>query len=230
MVCQLNFMNASNMEQPDWQAIAAQLRKPQGEMAHDIGIRMNQSNALINKFTLESLDLRAGMEILEIGMGNGHFIPDIFDIADVRYTGMDYSKEMTLKAQEFNQALLAQNKVRFINCAIEDFPASESLFDRIFTVNTLYFWDHPEKTLKVIRSLLHPNGQLCIAIRPKHVMEQHPFTNHGFKLFTRNDVCQLLEANAFNTLAVIERKEDIVDSLGMPMQFETLIVKAVKRF
>ncbi len=223
-------MNASNMEQPDWKAIAAQLRKPEGEMAHDIGLRMNQSNVFINKFTFEALDLSPGMEIMEIGMGNGHFIPQIFDIADVRYTGIDYSPEMIEKAKEYNAGLCEQNKVRFLQTAIEDFPVSESLFDRIFTVNTLYFWDQPDKTLKVIRGLLNPQGQLCISIRPKRVMEQHPFTEHGFRLYSRTDVCQMLEANAFNILAVIERKEDTIDALGEPMQFESLIVKAVKRF
>lgn len=218
------------MEQPDWKAIAAQLRKPQGEMAHDIALRMNESNVFINRYTLEALNLENGMEVLEIGMGNGLFIPEIYDIADVRYTGIDYSSEMVRTATENNLDLCRDGKAAFLHTAIEDFQAGESLFDRIFTVNTLYFWDQPEKTLKIVRSLLHPHGQLCIAIRPKHIMSQHPFSEHGFRLYSRADVCQLLEANAFNILAVIERKEASVDALGEPMNFESLIVKAVKRF
>ena len=119
-------MNAKNMEQqPDWKAIAAQLRKPQGEMAHDIALRMNESNVFINRYTLEALNLENGMDVLEIGMGNGLFVPEIFDIADVRYTGIDYSSEMVRTATENNLDLCRDGKATFLHTAIEDFPAGD---------------------------------------------------------------------------------------------------------
>lgn len=221
-------MNTNAKEQPDWEQIAQQLRKPHGEFANEIGRRMNESNATIYQYTFESLDINDGMDILEIGMGNGSFVKDIINTADIRYTGIDYSKEMVDESLNNNLSFVEAGKANFFNMAIEDFPAQEPLYDRIFTINTLYFWDQPESVLKKVRSLLHYNGQLCISIRPKHVMENHPFTPHGFKLYTRGEVCALLEANGFNILAVIERKEPSIDALGSPMTFESLIVKATR--
>ena len=69
------------MTKTDWKAVAAQLKKPHGEYATQIGERMNESNRLMNLETISGLDLQKGNKVLEIGMGNGAFINNVFEKA-----------------------------------------------------------------------------------------------------------------------------------------------------
>lgn len=219
------------METNDWKHIAAQLRKPNGDFASEIGNRMNDSNEQINLFTIEALQAGDDMEILEIGMGNGKFVNTLLKgLKNTFYTGIDYSSEMVSESKANNKVLCENGIARFLNLPIDELPYSGPLFDRIFSINTLYFWDEPEKTIFKIRQLLNPGGRLVISIRPKHVMENHPFVEYGFKLFDRSQVCTLIESNMLEIVDVIEKKEHPVASLGNePMQFESLIVCASKK-
>lgn len=223
-------MNDNMDHTPDWQFVAAQLRQPNGEFATEIGQRMNVSNLQIHQFTFDELHLESGIEILEIGMGNGHFVNELFKRCNtISYTGIDYSVEMVEASKLINSDLCQKNKAQFLHCAIDELPFSEPIYDRIFTINTLYFWADPDVTLTNIRRLLKPNAYLTIAIRPKHIMEHHPFTAFGFTLYSREDVCRLLEKNGFNILAVTEKKE--AGSSGISdevLTFESLIITAEK--
>ena len=223
-------MNDNTDNTPDWQFVAAQLRQPKGEFATEIGQRMNISNQQINQFTFDELQLQAELEILEIGMGNGHFVKELFNrCPDINYTGIDYSKEMVDESRAINSDFCDQNKAQFLHCNIDELPFSEPIYDRIFTINTLYFWPDPNVTLSNIKRLLKPDAYLTIAIRPKHIMEHHPFTAFGFTLYSREDACRLLEKNGFNIVSVTEKKE--VASNGISdevLTFESLIITAKK--
>jgi ubiquinone/menaquinone biosynthesis C-methylase UbiE len=222
-------MNDNHNTEPDWRFVAQQLKQPSGAFAEEIGQRMNVSNEQINHFTFDILDIESGMEVLEIGMGNGHFIGELFRrYPGINYTGIDYSAEMVREASQINQLLSEKQAVHLLHCNIDDLPATEALYDRIFTINTLYFWENPDRTLSSLRRLLKPGGKLSIAIRPKHIMEQHPFTPYGFTLYSREDLCQLLEKNSFDIVSVVEKTE--IASAGISdnaLPFESLIITAL---
>lgn len=225
-------MNDNNTSKaPDWEMLAAQLRKPSGEFATEIGQRMNTSNLQIHQFTFDDLQLQPGFEVLEIGMGNGHFVSQLFQqYPNIAYTGIDYSEAMVTEAKAFNTELSEINSVTFLHGTVEDIQSIEAIYDHVFTINTLYFWSKPLQTLAHIHRLLKPGGKLTIAIRPKHIMEKHPFTPYGFTLYSKEDVCQLLEKHQFNIFNIIEKKElastGITDSA---LTFESLIITAHKQ-
>ena len=60
--------------------VAIQLRKPEGEFGLKIGKKMNESNAYMNLFTIKNLPIKTNDKILELGMGNGFFVNEIFKI------------------------------------------------------------------------------------------------------------------------------------------------------
>lgn len=206
----------------DVQAIAAQLRKPVGDLGKEVGVRMNEGNLYINQYTIAALEVKSRQQILEIGMGNGFFVKDILSSApSVKYTGCDFSETMVAEARALNMRFIQKRQAEFIVAASDELPLFDALFDTAFTVNTLYFWEHPEKELVEIRRVLKPGGKLFIAIRPASVMQALPFVQYGFRLYEKKDVELLLKKNGFGKIHVIERPEP-------SGKMETLIVRAEK--
>jgi ubiquinone/menaquinone biosynthesis C-methylase UbiE len=210
-------------------SVAAQLRQPHGEYALQIAQRMNESNLHMNMFTIEALHLKANDKILEIGMGNGFFVKDIFAANNsVKYTGCDFSEAMIEEASKINEKYIQSGQAQFHLSNVDKLPVHDELFDKVFTVNTLYFWSDATTVLNEIRRILKPSGQLIISIRPKSIMEKYSFTKYGFNLFSKEDVVKLLGKNNFKVTDVIEKKEPDQEIEGQKLALETLIVVAEK--
>lgn len=206
----------------DVKAIAEQLRKPMGDLGKEVGVKMNEGNLYINQYTIAALEIKSQQQILEIGMGNGFFVKDILAAApSVKYTGCDFSETMVAEARSLNTRFIQKRQAEFIAAASDELPLFDALFDTVFTVNTLYFWEHPQKELAEIRRVLKPGGRIVIAIRPASVMQALPFVQYGFRLYEKEDVAALLKQNGFGKIHVIEKPEP----LG---KMETLIVRAAK--
>lgn len=194
--------------------IAAQLRKPSGEQGAEVGRMMNTGNDLMNRYTLEALPLTAGCTILEVGMGNGAFVPELFTMcSDLHYHGCDYSELMVSEATELNAELCASGKASFECADIIKLPYPDRHFDLIFTVNTLYFWDDTQAALAELGRVLRTGGHLVISIRPKSVMQHYPFVKHGFAMYEPEELASLLASEGFKVIRQ-ERKEEPVQNIG----------------
>lgn len=215
------------MDNPDWHLIASQLRKPNGEMAADIGLRMNQSNFEMNMNLIRQMNPAPKSEVLEIGPGNGIFVNHLIELyPDVHYTGIDHSDEMVREARQ-NNVHHSPQKVCFLNMDIHDLQSAETLYDTIFTINTLYFWDQPQKTLATIRSLMNENACLWVGFRPEHIMKEHPFTAHGFQLYSLDKAIALLESCSFRIEDIQEYRENDNTSLaGHSLPMAHTLIKA----
>jgi len=211
----------------DYKAVAEQLRRPDGDFGRKIADNMNISNRLINENTIHNLAINAGDNILEIGMGNGFFVKDILAInGAVKYTGCDFSETMVTEATKLNQAFVKSGQAKFILANAAELPFADNSFDKIFTVNTIYFWQNPAAQLAEIQRLLKPKALMVIGLRPKHVMQNYPFTQHGFILYSKADVIQLLEENNFKVTHIAEEKEPAQQIADITVLPESLIVVA----
>jgi ubiquinone/menaquinone biosynthesis C-methylase UbiE len=217
------------MDKAQLQFIAQQLRKPDGEAGRQFGEQMNAGNYLMNKNTLDHLQAPAGARILEIGMGNGHFVKDILESdPTIKYTGCDYAETMIAEATMRNAGFIENGQAEFVLAPASELPFDDNTFDRIFTVNTVYFWEEPKQELAEIRRVLKKNGKLLIAARPKWVMEQMPFTNYGFTRYSKEDLADLLHANSFSTIDVEESSEPDYTVNGIVTRMAHIILTAIK--
>lgn len=214
------------------QSVAQQLRKPEGDMGKEIGERMNQGNCLMNKNTIQLLTPAAGDHILEIGMGNGFFIKDIVSIdMSIRYTGCDYSELMVTEAMERNREFIEKGQVRIVHGQADALPFPDAVFNKVFTINTIYFWEDPLKELAEIHRVLQPGGSLIIAIRPASTMQHIPFTQYGFTLYEKENIFDLLVQSGFTVNSVGENEEPVQEMHGNPMQMNhTLITASATNF
>lgn len=209
--------------------IAEQLRQPQGEVAVEVAEKMNESNRLINLSTIQSLCIKPTDRILEIGMGNGFFVKDLFNPNNnIHYTGCDYSEIMVDEARKYNHHLIKDGKAEFHVAGADHLPFENNVFDKVFSVNTIYFWEDCEKVLGEIQRVLKLKGKLVLSLRPKSSMEKYPFTKHGFDLFTKTNVADLLTENRFKVIDIYENEEPEQEIAGKKMKVEILIVSAEK--
>lgn len=217
------------MDENTLKLVARQLRKPEGEMGKKVGERMNTGNELMNLNAIEKLHPQPGDSILEIGMGNGFYVKNILAVhQSINYSGCDISELMVEESRKLNQSYMDKGRARFELTSGNLIPYPDQYFNKVFTVNTIYFWENEAAQLSEIRRVLKPGGKLIIGLRPKSVMLLMPMTQYGFKLFSKEDVADLLADNAFKVTDILEKEEPDEDQNGVLVKKATLVVCADK--
>ncbi len=207
--------------------MAAQLRQPKGDDGIKTGEWMSEGNKTIIQDTLKVLDAKAGDRILEIGMGNGHFVSEIVSKdQSISYSGCDFSEVMVNESRKNNQQWIDNQQAEFMLTDGTSLPFDDQTFTKIFTVNTLYFWEDRQAVLAEFKRVLKPDGVLIIGIRPKRLMENIPFTRFGFNLFSKEDATDLLTENGFEVLSAVENTEPAFELNGKQIVMENVVIKA----
>ena len=195
--------------------MAAQLRNPTGAGGIEIGIVMNQTNGLMIANTLKALDLKDSDAILELGHGNGKHIKTVLESAqDLSYQGLDISETMIAEAQSFCTENYLENQTNFKLYEGRAVPFPENSFDKIFTINTLYFWDEPTELLKELYRVLKPGGFCCVTFITERAMEGLEFTDYGFEKYNVEKFKKLVANTHFEILDLREYSETITGKLG----------------
>jgi ubiquinone/menaquinone biosynthesis C-methylase UbiE len=219
--------NYKMTDEQKFRSMAAQLRKPEGEEGIMTAAMLSKGNRHIIHDTFKALNAEAGDNILEIGMGNGFYVKEILEKSEsIHYTGCDYSELMVQESEKLNPNSISSGKARFVHAAVTSLPFANNEFDKIFTINTLYFWDNETEALNEIKRVLQPNGKLIIGFRPKHQIEKYPFTKYGFNQFSKADVDKLLSDNGFSIARIFENQEPDIDWNGQIVNMENVVVVA----
>lgn len=218
--------NDSNI---DPRMIASQLSHPQGEEGIKVAGNMHVNNGGMIQRTIDLLQCRDHDTVLEIGPGNGGYVPYLLSrAAQLRYYGIDVSDTMIREAQQINAALVATGTAHFTLGDGQKLPYADQFFDKVFTVNTLYFWEDPQAQLQEIRRVLKPGGRLSIGIRSRAFMEQLPFTQYGFQLYDAAAARAVLEKGGFRIYEAVEEKEESMSIMGMVLEKERIVIVAEK--
>ncbi|MCF7223121.1 class I SAM-dependent methyltransferase [Marilutibacter chinensis] len=194
--------------------LAAQLRCPSGEHAVEVADRMNEANGPLTVRAIGVLDIQSGDAVLEIGPGNAAFAPDALRRPGTHYTGVDWSGDMVAAAQRRHAGLVAQGRARFLRGSSDDLPFAPGSFDRALAVNTLYFWERPQRHLAAIKRILKPGGSFCIVFGDPGFMRDLPFVPFGFTLYEREMVERLLDIAGFVDVQAHDHHETVTGNNG----------------
>lgn len=180
----------TNSTEEELRETAAQLAKPQGENGLKMAEVMNEVNRSMIGTTIENLDVHDGDVVLELGPGNGDHVKYLMERADLEYHGLEISDTMLGEAER-RSASIGKGKVSFCLYDGTELPFPSDHFDRIFTVNTIYFWQQPVKLLSEIRRVLKPDAKALITFGQKSSMEKLPFVKWNFKLYDNAAITEL---------------------------------------
>tara|TARA_B110000046_G_scaffold173759_1_gene196728 strand:+ start:76271 stop:76942 length:672 start_codon:yes stop_codon:yes gene_type:complete len=188
--------------------LETQLSCPSGENGLAVGKQMDESNRSMTDSAIAALQLKANQQVLEIGHGLGGHIQHLFKTHEnIRYFGVEISSTMQFEASNLHKTLVQENVAQFDCYDGITLPYPANSFNRIFTVNTLYFWKNPIAFLEEIKRVLAPNGSIVICFATKDFMEKLPFVNERFKLYNTNDVLKLIESSGNTHLAIEIEKQ-----------------------
>ena len=205
------------------------LARPEGDFGKAVAERMSESNSNMINWTIAALGLQNEDKVLEIGFGNGSHVKKILSKGKaITYDGVDISKTMVSAAGDFLKQEHQEGKVRLHLASAEDMPFPPNTFDKILSVNTLYFWKSPEAILKEIAKVLKPEGTFCLSIRSRSFMKALPFSQYGFTLYNQDEVEALMMASGYRILNVTCRKEEQQKYFGVDLVADAIIVAASK--
>lgn len=201
------------MEKDELKILAQNLANPQGEKGIEIGEMMNTSNIGMTSESIRTLLIEDDEAILEIGHGNAGHLKTILDKAkNIRYTGIDISETMHNEARKLNKEFEIQ--ADFVLYEGKKLPFQDKTFDKIFTVNTVYFWKEPVAFLNEIYRVLRDNGTFVLTFGQREFMEKLPFTQYNFTLYSNEEMEEVVSESRFKRMKISEKEEEIKSKTG----------------
>ncbi len=186
-----------------------QARKPTGIFGRFYMSRVfEKGNVELNSLMYKTLSLGRNDHALEIGFGTGTLIKKIADNFDNGLIeGVDFSKSMVEIAQKKNKKHINSGKVIIRLGDFDEMLFDDNSFDKIFSVNTIYFWKNPKTSISKIYRILKPGGKLVIGFNDKDEMKKMPLNKDVFQYYSTQDVTELLSINgSLKNIDIITKK------------------------
>jgi ubiquinone/menaquinone biosynthesis C-methylase UbiE len=159
-----------SIEQRIVQRVVAQFHQPRGLGGRLAGWTMASrgSNRSRNAWVVSLLDIAPTDRVLEIGFGPGVAIREVASRAiDGAVCGVDHSEVMLRQARRRNADAVRAGRVDLRLGTADRLPTFDDRFDKILAVNSMGFWDDPDRCLRSLRTKLRPGGRIAVASQPR---------------------------------------------------------------
>jgi SAM-dependent methyltransferase len=213
------------MTEQELKILAQQLSNPEGENGKEVAKMMNETNISMIKESIKALHLVDNDKVLELGHGNAGHLSYLLDFAEnIQYTGLEISKTMKPEAESINSKYLPQAEFHLYNG--NKIPFDSESFNKVMTVNTIYFWENPVEFFNEIYRVLEKNGSFVLTFAKKDFMKTLPFTS-DFKLYNYEDVEELVAQTNFKRMIRSDKEEFILSKTGesVKREYKVLTIK-----
>lgn len=185
----------------DMNALALQLRKPEGEYGREVGKVMAGKNNEVISFTIECLGIDPTDHVLEIGFGPGEGIDQAVQLTPEGFvTGIDYSNDMLEMAKDRNHRALMEERAELFLGDARELPYEPETFDKLFAVNVFHFWPDPTQELAECHRVLKPHGRVAFFMAYPSAWLPGLRESGVFIAREPEDVEKLLTAAGFNNV------------------------------
>ena len=182
-----------------------QFGKPTGFRGKILAKQLNKENKNQYDTIIKNIGLKANDIILEIGFGNGYLIKELFkQNIPIKIYGIDISKDMINEAKIKNKQEFEDGNLKLFMEDINKTSFDEDFFDKIYTVNTIYFWNNINSPFSEIKHILKPNGLFINIFSVKSHLDTLECTKHGFKKYTLEEIEKTTEDNGFEINKTVE--------------------------
>jgi SAM-dependent methyltransferase len=167
---------------------------------------MNVINQPQYNSVLENIDIKEKDCILDIGFGNGYLIKKLLDKnISAKLYGIEISQDMIEKV---SSKYIGNNNVRLLLEDINKTSFEQNIFDKIYTVNTIYFWNELGKCFSEIKRVLKSNGKFLNVIYTKEYLDKIFFSKYGFNKYTIDEIKNITENNRLKIIGIKEIRKN----------------------
>lgn len=167
-------------------------------------INQNQYNAVLNNINIETNNC-----ILDIGFGNGYLLNKLFrQNIPVNIYGIEISNDMLSRVKNKNMEKINNGTLKLSLENINKTSFDNNTFEKIYTVNTIYFWNELEKCFSEIKRILKPNGIFMNVIYTKEYLNKIIYTKYGFNKYTVEELEEITKKNGMKIIKTIEIKKN----------------------
>ncbi|MAX81647.1 MAG: SAM-dependent methyltransferase [Crocinitomicaceae bacterium] len=203
------------MNEDELKALAEQLRNPNGKDGIETAETMHETNIRMTHHSIDLLNIKENNTILELGHGSCKHLPYLLkQHKNLSYHGLETSELMFSEAKRINGDCIEHQKACFHHYDGIMLPFDHLAFDRVFTVNTIYFWRHPKQLLLELYRVMKTEGILNITFAEQEFMQQLPFTPFGFRLYNLNSLNQLVNQTPFKMAHTHHQTEKVKSKTG----------------
>ena len=184
--------------------IAKQFGNPAGFGGKMATFVMNCINRKQYKATINCLSVCENDVILDIGFGNGFFIKQLLKEKPMKIIGIEISEDMILSATKLNQNAVNKGIVELLQADIQKLPFADNFFDKIYTINTVYFWQDIHIAFAEIKRVLKPDGLFINTVYTKNHLEKLIITKYNFSKYDVNELERLTVESGFKLVETVE--------------------------
>ena len=114
---------------------------------------------------------------------------------------------MVQEAATNNLPGIENNQAQFIKTKADQIPFDNGFFNKVFSVNTIYFWENPNLELTEIHRVLKKGALFILTVRSLESMKSIPITQYDFTLYNQEQLTELLSNKGFKLTEFINLPE-----------------------
>jgi ubiquinone/menaquinone biosynthesis C-methylase UbiE len=187
--------------------LRSQLGRPSGLFGSLIvGPVLNVANTGLISTTIELAAPQANDTVLDVGFGGGASLAALAGKAPhARIVGIDYSRDMVADAGRRIAQQSLRSHVRVLCGDVAALPFADGVFDRIITINSLYYWPRLMAGLREMARVLKPHGRLAIGYHSPDGLRVFTQGWEGFANYEPEELARRLRHARFEMLAIEHR-------------------------
>ena len=164
---------------------------------------LNATNMAFIRTSVELLGLKPNDRVLDIGFGGGYSLLALAErIPNGQVVGVDHSRDMVDAAASLIRARKLQARIRVRWGNVVKLPFAARTFDKVFTVNTIYYWPDLSLGLREITRVLKPGGRLMVGFRSPASLRLVTLAWDNFKRYEPQEVAAAMRNVGFRLLRV----------------------------
>jgi len=187
--------------------MTTQAREPSGFLGQWVLPKIfDLSNLAQNKTTLQLLNIKDNLKLLDVGCGTGHLLQTLStSVNSIDMTGIDNSKVMLSVAQKRHAGSIRSGRVSIRKASWANLEFADNTFDRINASNVVYFWERPLDILNNLYRVTKKGGLIVISLRVDDSLDPRIMKQFGYSLYDDQSLSSLMINSKFTNIQLTDK-------------------------